>query len=95
LLERPLVAGKRQWSGAEHASAWSAALLVDDFYAVGGVHDRLVLLVPVHLVVLMPGLAKDLNDLAPTSRLTVDTPSLEQVTDTRRGWCVLRAHVRD
>jgi hypothetical protein len=49
----------------------------------------------VHLVVLMPGLAKDLNDLAPTSRLTVDTPSLEQVTDTRRGWCVFRAHVRD
>jgi hypothetical protein len=73
LLKRPLVAGKRQWSGAERASAWSAALLVDDFYAVGGVHDRLVLLVAVHLVVLMPGLAKDLNDLAPTSGRTVDT----------------------
>jgi hypothetical protein len=80
---------------AARASASLAASLADDFYAVRGVHDRLVLLVPVHLVVLMPGLAKDLNDLTPTSGLTVDTPSLKQVTDTRRGWCVLRAHVRD
>ena len=58
------------------ASALLAALLGDDFYAVGGVHDRLVLLVPVHLVVLMPGLAKDLDDLPPTSGRTVETPSL-------------------
>jgi len=41
----------------------------------------------------MPRLAKDLNDLAPTSGLTVDTPSLKPVTDARRGWCLLRAHV--
>jgi hypothetical protein len=85
----------RSAGGAERASAWLAALLVDDFYAVGGVHDRLVLLIPVHLVVLMPELAKDLNDLAPTSGLTMDTPSLKQVTDTRLGWCVLRTHVTD
>ena len=64
-------------SGAERASAWLAVLLADDFYAVRGVHDRLVPLVPAHLVVLVPGLAKDLNDLAPTSGLTVDTPSLK------------------
>jgi hypothetical protein len=76
-------------------SAWLAALLVDDFYAVGGVHHRLVLLIPVHLVVLMPGLAKDLNDLTPTSGLTVDAASLKPVTDTRRARCVLRAHVSD
>ena len=53
-------------------AALLVALLVDDVYAVGGVHDRLVLLVPVHLVVLMPGLAEDLNDLPLTGGRTVD-----------------------
>ena len=68
--------GDPRASGAERASAWLVALLVDDVYAVGGVHDRLVPLVPVHLVVLMPGLAEDLNDLPPTGGLTVDAPEL-------------------
>jgi hypothetical protein len=89
------VRGNLRPSGAERGGAWLAALVVDDFDTVGGVHDRLVLLIPVHLVMLMPGLAKDLNDLAPTSGLTVDTPSLQPVPDTRRGRFVLRTHVRD
>jgi len=51
-----------------------------------------VLLVPVHLVVLMPRLAEDLNDLPPTGGLTVDAPSLKPVTDARRSWW---GHVSD
>jgi hypothetical protein len=43
----------------------------------------------------MSGLAQDLNDLPPTCGLTVDVLSLKPVTDARRGWCVLRAHVSD
>lgn len=80
---------------AVRAGAWSAVLLVDDLYAVGGVHDRLVLLVPSHPVVLVPGLAQNLEDLPPASGLAVNSPGLEHVADARRLWCVVRAHARD
>jgi hypothetical protein len=79
----------------EYADAWLAALLVDDEHAVGGVHDRLVPLVPVDPVVLMPGLAEDLIDPPPTGWLTVDTTSFNPITDVRCGWCVLRVHMSD
>ena len=68
---------------------------MDDYYAVSWVHRRLVLLIPVHLVVLMSGLAKDLNDLAAASGLAVDPASLKPITDTHRARCVLRTHVSD
>jgi len=71
------------------------ALLVADEYAVGGINDRLVLLVPVHPVVLMPGLTEDLNDQPPTGGLTVDTASLKPVADSRRSGGAFGAHMSD
>ena len=53
--------------------AWLVALLADDLHPVSGIHDRLVLLVPAHPVVLMAGLAQDLEDFTPSTGLAVDS----------------------
>ena len=47
--------------------------------SVGWVHDRLVLLVPAHAVVLMPIAAEQLDDLSASSWLTVQPPLLDPV----------------
>jgi hypothetical protein len=58
---------------------------------VGWVHDRLVLLVPVHAVVLVLIAAEQLDDLSASRRLAVHTTRLDPVADVCAAWC-LRCH---
>ena len=80
--------------GTAAGSRALVAPLGDDPNAVGGIHDRLVLLVPAHPVVLMPGLAEDLEDLPMASGLAVDAFRLKHVARMGDVWCLL-AHTED
>lgn len=66
--------------------------MADDADAVGWKDNRFMLVVPADAIVLVTGLSEDLDDLAATSRLSVDTAGLEPVTDPRLDSAVLGGH---
>jgi hypothetical protein len=61
---------------ATTASAWAGS----NDHAVGWVHDRLVLLIPAHTVMLVPFAAEHLNDLSSARCLAVHATGFDAVT---------------
>jgi hypothetical protein len=61
----------------------TCAATLDDIDTVGRIHDRLVLLIPTHTVVLMTRRSQHLDHLAATSRPAVDAACLQPVTNLR------------
>ena len=64
-----------------------------DDHAVGGIHDRLVLLVPAHAVMLVGIAAEHLDDLSSTGRLAVDTTAFDPVARLDAGENGLGGHL--
>jgi hypothetical protein len=64
---------------------------VIDAHAIGRVDDRLVSGVPAHAIALVTDLAKELDYLAATSRLSVNPTHFDAVTDAHIAG-LLRSH---
>ena len=74
--------GQRVRASSRSSSApWAVAVLRRDDDSIGGVHDRFVLLIPAHAVVLVSHPAEQLHDLSTPSRLAVDPVRLDPVPD--------------